>query len=302
MTTPRPSLEELRTRIDRIDDALHDLLMERAEVVKEVGALKGAGHPVLRPAREATILRRLLARHHGDLPVAVVLRMWRELISGLTQLQGRFGVAVYAPEERRGFWDVARDHFGSQTPMTVVNTPVAAVRAVTEGTAGVGIVPFPAEDDADPWWRFINGDDERTPHVIARLPYFGRGNGRGEDRSALVIALVAHEPTATGAESLAADRSLIRIELAEDLSRGRLKDALEAVGLPPISFCSWLGGGGAGPVHLVEIAGFVGTGDRRLAACAERMAPLPVRLNTMGGYAVPLALTPDGRKVGDALR
>ncbi len=296
MTMPLPSLEDLRSRIDRIDDALHDLLMARAEVVKEVVALKGAGYPMLRPAREAVILRRLLARHQGDLPVAVILRMWRELISGLTQLQGRFGVAVYAPEERRGFWDVARDHFGSQTPMTVVNSPVAAVRAVAEGTAGVGVVPFPAEDDTDPWWRFINGDDDRTPHVVARLPYFSRGNGRGEDRDALAIALIAHEPTAFGTESYYADRSLIRIELGEDVSRGRLKDVLETVGLPPISFCSWLGRAGAGPVHLVEIAGFVGTGDRRLIACADRMAPLPIRTNTMGGYAVPLALGPDGRK------
>jgi len=294
MTTPDPVLEDLRQKIDRIDDAIHDLLLDRAEVVKQIGATKGAGQLMLRPAREAAILRRLAERHRGDLPVAILLRMWRELISGLTQLQGRFAVAVYAPEDRRGFWDVARDHFGSLTPMTVVNTPVAAVRAVTEGKAAVGIVPFPAEDDADPWWRFINGDDDKTPHVVARLPFFGRGNGRGEDRDALAIALMPHEPTAAGAKSAAADRSLLRIELGADLSRGRLKDALEAVDLPPISFCSWLGRAGANSVHLVEIAGFVGPGDRRLAACVERLAPMHVRVNTMGGYAVPLG--PDGRR------
>ena len=296
MTMPAPILDELRQRIDRIDDAIHDLLLERAEVVKQIGTAKGAGQPMLRPAREAMILRRLAARHRGELPVAILLRMWRELISGLTQLQGRFAVAVCAPEDRRGFWDVARDHFGSLTPMTVVNSPVAAVRAVAEGTAAVGVVPFPAEDDADPWWRFINGDDDKTPHVVARLPFFGRGNGRGEDRDALAIALVPHEPTATGPAALTADRSLLRIELGADLSRGRLKDALEAVELPPTSFCSWLGKGGGSSVHLVEIAGFVGTRDPRLAACVDRLAPIPVRINTMGGYAVPLALSADGRK------
>ncbi|MEI8395135.1 MAG: chorismate mutase [Rhodospirillaceae bacterium] len=296
MPPSTPSLEQLRQRIDRIDDAVHDLLMERAEIVKQVGTLKDAAGPALRPAREAAILRRLVARHRGDLPVAVLLRMWRELISGLTQMQGRFGVAVYAPEDRRGFWDVARDHFGSFTPMTVVNTPVAAVRAVTEGTAAVAVVPFPAEDDIDPWWRFMNGGDERSPHVVARLPFLGRGNGRGVSRDALAIALLPHEPTETGGESLVADRTLIRLEVNDDLSRGRLKDALEAVGLPPLSFCSWLGRHGAASVHLVEIAGFVGTGDPRLAGCVKRLAPLPVRINTMGGYAEPLNLTPDGRK------
>ncbi|MEI6558197.1 MAG: chorismate mutase [Rhodospirillaceae bacterium] len=288
MTTPTPPLDELRQRIDGIDDAIHELLLQRAEVVKLVGAAKTPGQVALRPAREAAILRRLAANHRGDLPVAVILRMWRELISGLTQMQGRFGVVVYAPEDRRGFWDIARDHFGSFTPMTAAKTPVAVVRTVAEGSASVGVVPFPFEDDADPWWRFINGDDAKTPHVVARLPFFGRGNSRGEDRDALVIALVPHEATADAEAQLLYDRSLVRIELGEDVSRARLKDTLEASGLPVINFCSWLSRPGSAPVHLVEVAGCVGPGDARLALCADRLAPVPVRLNTMGGYAVPL--------------
>ena len=291
MTSQTPPLDELRKEIDGIDDAIHDLLIQRAEIVRRIGAVKGIGTVALRPAREASILRRLAANHRGELPVPVILRMWRELISGLTQMQGRFGVVVYAPDEqRRGFWDVARDHFGSYTPMTAAKTPVAVVRAVADGTASVGIVPFPFEDDTDPWWRFITGDDSKTPHVVARLPFFGRGNGRGEDRDALVIALVPHEPTATDVTERQLDRSLVRIELGEDVSRARLKETLDAAGLPVINFSSWLSRPGSAPVHLVEIAGFVASGDPRLAVCAERLAPVPVRLNTIGGYAVPLAL------------
>ena len=291
MTSQTPPLDELRKEIDGIDDAIHDLLIQRAEIVRRIGAVKGIGTVALRPAREASILRRLAANHRGELPVPVILRMWRELISGLTQMQGRFGVVVYAPDEqKRGFWDVARDHFGSYTPMSAAKTPVAVVRAVADGTASVGIVPFPFEDDTDPWWRFITGDDSKTPHVVARLPFFGRGNGRGEDRDALVIALVPHEPTATDVTERQLDRSLVRIELGEDVSRARLKETLDAAGLPVINFSSWLSRPGSAPVHLVEIAGFVASGDPRLAVCAERLAPVPVRLNTIGGYAVPLAL------------
>ncbi len=291
MTQSTPPLDELRQRIDGIDDAIHDLLLQRAEVVKLVGAVKGAGQVALRPAREAMILRRLAGRHCGEMPAAVVMRMWRELISGLTQMQGRFGVVVFAPDEqKRGFWDVARDHFGSFTPMSAAKTPVAVVRAVAEGTASVGVVPFPFEDDTDPWWRFINGDDAKTPRVVARLPFFGRGNSRGEDRDALVIALVPHEPTGDDESQYLLDRSLVRIELGEDVSRARLKDVLDNCYLPVINFSSWLSRPGSAPVHLVEVAGFVGPGDSRLAACADRLAPVPVRLNTLGGYAVPLGL------------
>ncbi|AWK88909.1 chorismate mutase [Azospirillum thermophilum] len=287
MTQTSTPLDDLRREIDQIDDAIHDLLMRRAAVVERIGLAKGAdgsGAPpvFLRPAREATILRRLMARHAGSFPAQAIVRMWREMITALTRLQGPFAVAVYAPEDRRGFWDVARDHFGSFVPMTAVNTPAAALRAVSEGTATVGIVPYPAEDDSDPWWRFLVSADARRPQIVARLPFGGRGNGRGEDRDALAIAMVPHEPTGD-------DRTLLSIEILGDLSRGRLKDMLEACGLPPVSFCTWHSKDAAGPsIHLVEIADFVDPADPRMTALRERSGEIPVRVNTVGGYAVPL--------------
>lgn len=290
MPSSTTALDELRREIDQIDDAIHDLLMQRAQVVERVGAAKGDSRVYLRPGREAVILRRLMARHTGAFPPAVIVRMWREMIAALTRLQGPFAVAVYAPEDRRGFWDVARDHYGSFIPMTAVNSPVAAVRAVSDGTATVGVVPYPAEDDSDPWWRYLVNGDQRTPRVVARLPFGHRGNARGENRDALAIALVPNEPTGD-------DRSLLAVELGADLSRGRLKDALEHAGLPPTAFCTWHARDPHGSsVHLVEIADFVDAQDPRLHAFAERLGDIPARINTVGGYAVPLALPQDLRK------
>ncbi len=293
MPPARTPLDDLRREIDQIDDALHDLLMRRAAVVERIGAVKGtSGQAVyLRPGREATILRRLMARHTGSFPAQVVVRMWREMITALTRIQGPFAVAVYAPEEKRGFWDVARDHYGSFVPMTAVNTPAAALRAVSDGTATVGVVPYPAEDDGDPWWRFLVSADVNRPRVVARLPFGGRGNARGENRDALAIAMVPHEPTGD-------DRTLLSIEIGGDLSRGRLKDMLEACGLPPVGFCTWHAMGHAtghgmasGPsIHLVEIADFVDHADPRLTTLVERSGDIPVRVNTVGGYAVPLRI------------
>lgn len=290
MSPARTPLDDLRREIDQIDDAIHDLLMRRAAVVERIGAAKGSpGQAVyLRPAREATILRRLMARHSGSFPAQVVVRMWREMITALTRIQGPFAVAVYAPEEKRGFWDIARDHYGSFVPMTAVNTAAAALRAVSDGTATVGVVPYPAEDDNDPWWRFLVSADVNRPRVVARLPFGGRGNARGENRDALAIAVAAHEPTGD-------DRTLLSIEIGGDLSRGRLKDMLEACGLPPVGFCTWhaygASSGMSGPsIHLVEIADFVDHADPRLTALVERSGEIPVRVNTVGGYAVPLNL------------
>jgi chorismate mutase / prephenate dehydratase len=293
--TNKLALDELRREIDKIDDAIHDLLMRRTQIVERVGAQKGGGGPFVRPGREAVILRRLIARHTGALPPGVVVRMWRELITALTRLQGPFAVAVYAPEDRRGLWDVARDHYGGVAPLTPVNSPQAAIRAVSEGAATVGVVPYPAEDDADPWWRFLLNADPRTPRIIARLPFGGRGNARGEGRDALALALVDAEPTGD-------DRALLGVELGADISRGRLKDALEAVGLPPVSFCTWHAPGMQGfSINLVEVADYVGRDDPRPAQLALRLnaaldgAPSMARVNVLGGYAAPLDLPPEHR-------
>ena len=87
-------LEALRAEIDRLDDALHATLLRRAEVVAAVAALHAKHANPLRPGREAAIIRRLLARHHGALPRHTIVRLWRELLAATTAMQGRFALAV----------------------------------------------------------------------------------------------------------------------------------------------------------------------------------------------------------------
>src|SRR5437016_2815481 len=122
-------LAELRHRLDEIDDKVHDLLIERAEIISMVAASKRDGRlPAFQPAREAEIIRRLVGRHHGDFPVATLVRMWREMLAATVRLQSPFAVAVFAPADRPGFWDLARDHYGSNTPMSAYDT-VGQVRS-----------------------------------------------------------------------------------------------------------------------------------------------------------------------------
>ena len=136
MSDPHWNLDELRQQIDKIDDKLHDLVMRRAELVVSVGAAKKGGRiPALRPGREAQILRRLVSRHEGPFPAPLVVRIWRELMGGTIGMQVDFSVAVYAPAVAPGFWDLARDHYGSFTPMTAHSTASQVLRAVTEGSA-----------------------------------------------------------------------------------------------------------------------------------------------------------------------
>src|SRR5438045_9701726 len=164
-------LDGLRRRIDEIDDQLQDLLIERLEIVASVAAHKRGKGAIAahQPAREAEIIRRLVRRNKGAFPAATLIRMWRELLAATVRMQSSFTVAVYAPPQAPGYWDIARDHYGSHTPMVPYRSTSHVIGAVIEGQAAVGVLPIPAEDDSDTWWRSLLSAVDDATHVLGRL-------------------------------------------------------------------------------------------------------------------------------------
>ncbi len=291
MSAIRSDLADFRRQIDEIDDRIHDLLIERAEVVMRVAARKRDRHvPFYQPGREAQILRRLVARHHGVLPVAIVLRIWREMLAATVRIETPFAVAVFAPAEAQGFWDLARDHYGSHAPMSAYRSIGQVIRAVTEAHAAVGILPMPHEGDPDPWWRHLLSQSDRAPRVVARLPFGARGNARTDGSDALVIGHGAQQETG-------ADRTLVATESAVDVSRARFLGLLSSAGLTCTFFASWEHS--EGTLNLIEIDGFVPMTDSRIAGFHAQLGTGVYRLLPFGGYALPLAateLSPDAAK------
>jgi len=280
MSLTLSDLADLRRHIDEIDDRLHDLLIDRAAIVGRVAASKKNGDVAFyQPAREAEILRRLAARHRGALSFASVVRIWREILAATVRIETPFAVAVLAPAEAQGFWDLARDHFGSHTPMSAYRSVGQVIGAVTEGRASVGILPMPQEGDRDPWWRHLLSEDDNAPRVIARLPFGARGNARSDGADALAIGPGTQLETG-------ADRTFFAAESAADISRARFLGILSSLDLVCTLFASWEHAEGA--VNLVEIDGFVLPSDPRLAAFRARLGTALYRLLPFGGYAVPL--------------
>ena len=89
------TLGELRGRIDEIDAEMHRLLMDRGSVIDALIRIKGTSRPgaAFRPGREAEMMRRIVARHAGALPLATVEHIWREIITTFTRVQAPFNVA-----------------------------------------------------------------------------------------------------------------------------------------------------------------------------------------------------------------
>jgi chorismate mutase-like protein len=290
MADTNEQLAALRREIDAVDTKLHDLLMQRTELAVRVGEVKATAQPIgrspkdgakfVRPAREAQILRRLSERHKGKLPKAIVVRMWREMISALLQVEGPFVVAVYAPADQPGYWDLARDHYGSRVPLHSFDRLNHAISSVLDGQSTVAILPLPHEDDRDPWWRRIAVKGANVPHVIARLPFGDPGNQRGRGLQALVVGTAANEPTGK-------DRSLLVAETRDAISRSAMRDALNWAELQP-SFVQVFQELGGPEQHLVEIEGFLAPNDPRLERLLKTLGA-EARVTPIGGYALPLS-------------
>jgi chorismate mutase len=290
---PTPSdLVELRRRLDEIDCKLHDLLIERAEIVSVVAASKKKGNlPAFQPGREAQIIRRLVDRHQGAFPVATLVRMWREMLAATVRLQSPFAVAVFAPIESQGFWDLARDHYGSHTPMSAYRSVGQVIRAVTEGQASVGVLPMPQDGEADPWWRHLLSKDDDAPRVVARLPFGVRGNARSDGVDAFVIGRWVQQETGR-------DRVLLAAESSTDISRGRIFRTLSSLGLVCTFFTSCEHAGSS--LSLIEIEGFVPIADPRLDSFRAQLGSALHRLLPFGGYAIPLLATAAQPRAADS--
>ncbi len=293
MTTDEDKLRALRREIDAIDDSLHDLIIERTRVVERVRDAKKDDRIKIRPAREAEILYRLMARHSGSFPKRELSRIWREMIVATLRFEGPFSVSVFVSEDEQGYWDLARDQYGSFTPMTRHVSSRAVVEAVRNGDATVGILPMPRPDDSEQWWRLLVSQAPDTPRIIARLPFIAGDNSPGAKLDALAVCVVGQEETGR-------DRSFLAIEAEQDIGFKAIESALSQAGFSTAFHQTWHDPDRpAAWTYLVEIYGFIDPEGRRIQSLADGLDERMQRLVHLGGYATPLgeaelALEDDG--------
>lgn len=269
-------LEALRGEIDRLDEGLHKLLVERADVVARLARDRLKTGAALRPGREAEIIRHRLAHHHGPLPMATLVRIWREIFAGTTAMQAAFSVAVCESEATGGYVALAREHFGALVPLRVHRSPARTIAELGSG-ASVAVLPFPAEGDpAGAWWQTLGGRESPRTHVVARLPFWAPRPEGSQPLAALVLSTSPPDPSTN-------DRSLIALTFPPDLSRARLVADLGAAGFTPGMVLIERDRRAGLARALAEVQGFVTETDPRPYRI-ELPAEPPL---LVGAYAVP---------------
>jgi chorismate mutase len=169
-----PSLAELRQEIDTIDAQMHELLMQRGDIIDRLIRVKKTQEvgSAFRPAREADMMRRLVQRHRGILPLDTVESIWRVIISTFTYVQAPFSVHADVSLGESAMRDSARFHFGFTVPYVSHFNAPAAVEAVAKSKGDLALVS--ATSSHTPWWIALEA--KAAPKIIARLPFVERAD------------------------------------------------------------------------------------------------------------------------------
>src|SRR6201991_5273247 len=138
-----PSLAELRKEIDAIDEGVHRLLMQRGDIIDRLIRVKQTQEvgSAFRPAREADMMRRLVERHRGILPIDTIESIWRVIISTFTYVQAPFSMHADISVGESTMRDSARFHFGFTVPYVSHFSAAAAVDAVAKSKGDMALVP-----------------------------------------------------------------------------------------------------------------------------------------------------------------
>jgi chorismate mutase len=255
------SLEEIRREIDEIDAGLLDLLQRRFQASERVLHAKGAagetaGTP-LRPAREAALMRKLIAGCRAPLPRDLVINLWRAIISSSTQLQAdatmNVSNEVYGDGRSR---DILRGYFGTM-PVLAHNSDLAAVQAVGKDPAAIAVLQ-PGGD----WPHVLTEDDFQALSVTGVLPFIAEN----PDPELLIVTQAPSEPTGQ-------DETLI-------LSSGQLpRDFVPApLWRTKVARGAW----------LTSLPGFLSTAEMPLVSLTHNNDALA--LHVLGRYPSPLTI------------
>lgn len=192
-----PMLADLRREIDHIDEQVHTLLMQRADIIDRLISVKKTQEvgSAFRPAREADMMKRLVQRHRGILPLDTVESIWRVIIATFTYVQAPFSVHADLSPGESAMRDSARFHFGFTVPFVAHFSAAAAVEAVAKSKGDLALVS--ATGGRTPWWLPLEAAG--APKIIARLPFVERADHPAA-LPVFVISRVADDAMVTDVE------------------------------------------------------------------------------------------------------
>src|SRR4028119_1543672 len=154
---PSPTLADLRREIDRIDESMHGLLMERGRIIDTLINVKKTfvSGSAFRPGREASMMRLLAERHEGLLPLDTVESIWRVIIATFTYVQAPYAAHADISGGDAPMRDSVRFHFGFTVPYVPHASAAAVIEAVGAARGDLGVFRLDQGASAGAWWQAL---------------------------------------------------------------------------------------------------------------------------------------------------
>jgi len=149
-------------------------------------------------ARPSFLLRRLVLRHKGILPLDTAESIWRVIIATFTHVQAPFSVHADLSAGDALMRDSTRFHFGFTVPFVPHMGAANVVAAVSQSKGDLGLVPTFATAGGSAWWTAL--EFESAPKIIARLPFIDRPD-HPAPLNVFVISRAAADAMATDIET-----------------------------------------------------------------------------------------------------
>tara|TARA_R110000868_G_scaffold137215_7_gene350673 strand:+ start:421 stop:1293 length:873 start_codon:yes stop_codon:yes gene_type:complete len=283
------TLDNIRQKIDSIDSSIHDLLMERAALASSIAAEKRKrGMPVVHPAREARMVRRLLSRHKGDLPKQAVTRIWRELVSAVSMLQSGLTAQFYSHQGRGDDLKIVTDYFGSILPVRRGGSITSVINAVATQTTDFAIIPKTVNEEGQQYWlpALLQAldDDVATDGVmpisiVQSMPFITLSADQDKaDGQYLIVAR-------TYFDSSEDDFSYIALRGTQPFNEADMRQAIQESALHVVESTDYAQDGAY--YRLLRVDGFV---DRSAASVAKLQDLLGAvhSVYAIGGYPKPI--------------
>lgn len=170
------NLDEVRDRIDAVDQSLLHNLVDRTELIKAVKSFKSRQgleeFNAMRPAREKQVLEALVAEAQDRVPARLILMLWRELIGWATQVQSAMSVHLCMSHDDIAFRQAVADHFGSFAPIITHGSVQDLVAGLLSSQNDVAVLPAAADSVAGWLGDFVTGYEAKL-EIQSILPMLG---------------------------------------------------------------------------------------------------------------------------------
>jgi len=135
-------LQELRDKLDSIDDELLKLINKRMEIVHQVGELKAqSGGAIYRPEREKAIIDRLESLNSGRLNRNAIEALFLEIFAISRNFELPENIAYLGPEGSFTH-QAAEGKFGAMSSYLPIGSIKGVFREVSSKKAKFGVIPI----------------------------------------------------------------------------------------------------------------------------------------------------------------